>query len=247
MKRMSIVGLCLFAVLAMSAVMVSSAVAGPPDFGRCQAKTGGKFSDSGCTKSSAKGKFEWTTTIAKNKFSASSSTLSTLETVGGTKITCKAEKNSGAEYTGEKTVGKIVAEFSGCETSKIACNSTGKGSGEITTFALKGALGVETPPTKLEVQLTPEAGVLLAEFTCSTIHVEVKGCVAHPITSDKMLTSSPEKFTASKGEQKPDKFSGGGADECALSSNSGTGFEEAGQTITATVVNEEGIEANAIT
>jgi hypothetical protein len=254
MKRMSIVGLCLFAALAMSAVTVSSASAAAPEFGRCQAKAGGKFSDSGCTKEVASGgKFEWTSTIAKNKFSAKQkeATLATLETVGGTKITCTAEKNTGAEYSGEKSVAKIVAEFTGCETTKIPCNSAGKGTGEITTNPLAGKLGVEklgtTPPTnnKLEVQLFAEkAGEHLADFKCSTISVEVKGCVAHPISSGKMLLTATEKFTASKGEQKPDKFLGGPVDECALESNGGSGFEEAGQTITAIVTNEEKIEAN---
>ena len=253
MRRMRVIGLCLVAVFAMSAMFVSSASATAPEFGRCIKKAkaeGAGFSDAGCLKAvGTAAKFEWTNTLAKNKFSASSATLSTLETVGGTKITCKTEKNAGAEYTGEKTVGKIVAEFAGCETSKIACNSTGNGSGEITTFALKGLLGyekkeVELSKSKLEVQLSAESTPLIAEFTCSTIHVEVKGCVAHPISAGKMLLEATEKFTASKGEQKPDKFDGGPIDECALSSNSGTGFEEAGQTITAKVKNEEKIEAN---
>ena len=181
---------------------------------------------------------------------APSAESATLETVGGTKITCTNESNTGAEYTGLKTVAKIVAFFTGCETSKIPCNSAGKGSGEITTNSLSGLLGTEklgtTPPinNKLEVQLKAEAGGALAKFTCSTINVEVIGCVAHPVSSGKMLLTATEKFTASKGEQKPDKFLGGPVDECALESNSGTGFEEAGQTITAIVTNEEKIEAN---
>jgi len=255
MKRMRVVGLCLVAVFAISVVMAGSASAAAPSFGRCQAKAGGKYESSGCTKEAkevSKQKFEWTNTIVKNKFKAKQkeATLATLETVGGTKITCTSEENENAEYTGEKTVAKIVAHFSGCETSKIPCNSAGEPSGKITTHSLKGLLGVEklgtTPPfnNKLEVQLTAETGIALANFTCSTISVEVKGCVAHPVSSGKMLLTATEKFTASKGEQKPDKFLGGPADECALESNSGSGFEEAGQTITAILTNEEKIEAN---
>ena len=149
-----------------------------------------------------------------------------------------------------------MAEFSGCETSKIPCNSAGEPTGHITTNSLAGTLGVEKlglkegvvveSKNKLEVQLFAEAGpsTPLAKFSCSTINVEVKGCVAHPISSGKMLLTTTEKFTASKGEQKPDKFLGGPVDECALESNGGAGFEEAGQTITAIVTNEEKIEAN---
>jgi hypothetical protein len=249
MKRMRVVGLCMVAVFAMSAVIVDTSSAVAPSFGRCIKKAkaeGAGYSDAGCLKAVGTGaKYEWTNTIAKKGFSAKQkeSTLATLETVGGTKITCTSEENTGSEYTGEKTVGKIVAKFSGCETSKIPCNSAGEGSGKITTHSLKGLLGVETG-SKLEVQLSAETGIALANFTCSTISVEVKGCVAHPISGGKMLLTATEKFTASKGEQKPDKFAGGPADECALESNSGTGFEEAGQTITAILTNEEKIEAN---
>ena len=256
MRRMRVVGLCLIAVLALSAVIVDSASATAPSFGRCLKKgvAGGEgFSDSGCLKHVTTGaKYEWTNTIPKPRFNGHmTGTLATLETVKGTKITCKAEKNENAEFSGEKTVTKLVAEFSGCETGGIECSNTGKvGEGAITTNSLSGALGVEklgtTPPTnnKLEVQLVAEAGGALAAFKCSTISVEVKGCVAHPITAGKMLLEATEKFTASKGEQKPDKFLGGPVDECALESNSGTGFEEAGQTITAVIKGEEKVEAN---
>ena len=254
MSRIRVIGLCLIAVLAMGAVVVDSASASAPSFGRCIKKAkaeGAGFSEAGCLKAVGTGaKFEWTNTILKNKFNGGANTLSTLETVGGTKITCKAEENENAEFSGEKSVAKIVAKFSGCETSKIACNSAGEGAGKITTNSLAGSLGyekieAELSKSKLEVQLFAEKpGGLLAEFTCSTIHVEVKGCVAHPVTAGKMLLENTEKFTASKGEQKPDKFAGGPADECALESNSGTGFEEAGQTITAKIKGEEKIEAN---
>jgi hypothetical protein len=261
MKRMRVLGLCLVTAFAISAIVVASAsAAASPEFGRCKAKAGGLFSNSGCTLL-AKGvvekeKFEWFKSVEKNKFKAKqkAETIATLETVGGTKITCTSEENSGAEYNLPKKVSKIVAEFSGCETSKIPCNSAGEPSGKITTHPLAGLLGVEKlfvkegkieeAKNKLEVQLTAETGSALANFTCSTISVEVTGCVAHPVSGGKMLLTATEKFTASKGEQKPDKFLGGPADECALASNSGTGAEEAGQTITAIVTNEEKIEAN---
>jgi hypothetical protein len=260
MKRMRVLGLCLVAAFAIAAIVVSSAsAAASPEFGRCKSKAGGKFKNSGCTllaKSATEEKFEWEKSVVKNKFKAKqkAETLATLETVGGTKITCTTEENSGAEYNLPKKVSKIVAEFSGCETSKIPCNSAGEPSGKITTHPLAGTLGVEKlfvkegkieeAKNKLEVQLFAETGSALANFTCSTISVEVTGCVAHPVSGGKMLLTATEKFTASKGEQKPDKFLGGPADECALASNSGSGAEEAGQTITAIVTNEEKIEAN---
>jgi hypothetical protein len=262
MKRMSIVGLCLTAMFAFSLMAVASASAAPPEFGRCLKQTGGKYENSGCTKvakEASKEKYEWYAAfgsakpLEKTGFKAhqKESTLATLETVGGTKITCKAEENNGAAYTGNKTVGKIVAHFSGCETGGQACNSAGEPSGHITTFGLKGLIGyekvvAEASKDKVEAQLTPESGTALAKFECSVIHVEVIGCVAHPVSANKMNIKTTEKFSAKKGEQKPDKFAGGPEDECALESNSGTGFEEAGQTITAILENEEKVEANTV-
>jgi hypothetical protein len=252
MRRMRVIGLCLVAVLAIGAMVVDSASATAPSFGRCIKKAkaeGAGFSDAGCLKEVGTGaKFEWTNTILKNKFNGHmTGTLATLETVTGTKITCKAEKNENAEFSGEKSVAKIVADFTGCETGGIECSNAGPG--EIITNSLAGTLGYEKKEavlskSKLEVQLFPESAATLAEFKCSTLTIKVTGCVAHPVSTGKMLLESTEKFTASKGEQKPDKFSGGPTDECALESNNGAGTEESGQTITAVIKGEEKIEAN---
>jgi hypothetical protein len=55
------VGLCLVAVFAMAAVVATSASA-LPEWGKCVAKAGGKFTDSNCTKKATlkePGRFEW--------------------------------------------------------------------------------------------------------------------------------------------------------------------------------------------
>ena len=54
------VGLCLVAVFAIAAVTASSASA-LPEWGKCVAKAGGKYSDSNCTVKAKKGTgtFEW--------------------------------------------------------------------------------------------------------------------------------------------------------------------------------------------
>ena len=71
MKRIKIMGLCLVAVFAVSVMASASASAEAPEFGRCLAKAGGKFSDAGCTKGVvSKGKFEWTSGVEKNKFTS---------------------------------------------------------------------------------------------------------------------------------------------------------------------------------
>ncbi len=62
-----------------------------------------------------------------------------------------------------------------------------------------------------------------------------------------MKLTATEKFTASKGKQKPEHFAGGVAKEHILetSTNGGT-FEQSGQTITSILTNEEKVEANSV-
>jgi hypothetical protein len=265
MRRIKIVGLCLVAVFALAAMTAGSASATAPEFGRCNKVTPKKVSNydsSKCVKLAsedagteaeklAKGNFQWFPGVVKTKFTTKmkEATIATLETVGGTKITCKGEKSSG-EYLNTKEIGKMVAEFSGCETSGLKCNSTGKGEGLIDTSPLGGPIGFETvvvPASKdhLANELHSESGNV-AEFKCAGLSVTVKGSVLHKITANAMKLTATEKFTASKGEQKPDHFAGGTVDEHTLESNSGSGFEEAGQTITSILTNEEKVEANSV-
>lgn len=266
MRRTRIVGLCLVAVFAFTAFSVASASAAPPEFGRCLKQATKSLSnyDSGkCIKFASedagteaeklkKGNFQWFPGVVKTKFTTKmkEATIATLETVGGTKITCTGETSTG-EYTGLKTIGNMVAKFTGCETSKIKCESTGAGAGNINTAPLGGPIGFETeviPPTKNHVasELHSEAGNI-AEFECAGLKVVVKGSVLHKIAANAMKLTATEKFTASKGKQKPEHFAGGVAKEHILeTSTNGGPFEQSGQTITSILTNEEKVEARTI-
>jgi hypothetical protein len=57
-RHVRMLGLCLVAVLALGAYAVSSASA-LPEWGKCVAKTGGKYTNSGCTTKGKGGSFEW--------------------------------------------------------------------------------------------------------------------------------------------------------------------------------------------
>jgi len=230
MKRMSIVGLCLIAAFAMSAIAVASASATAPEFGRCiKGEAGTKYSDAGCTKALGTGKYGWTTTIVNNKVeSVMTSTKATLESEGGTKISCTKQVTPPFEVStpNTKEVRGVVGVYEGCASSAVPCeNAKGGGSGKITTATLEGAIGVEKlgenkEKTKKEPQLNKIANVLygpggkanggkssLAEFECTgLLQVNVEGSIMHPITANKMLSESVEKFTATKGEQKPTLF-----------------------------------------
>ena len=60
MRHVRMLGLCLVAVFAVAALAATSAMA-LPEWGKCEAKAGGKYSDSNCTVKAAKGtgSFEW--------------------------------------------------------------------------------------------------------------------------------------------------------------------------------------------
>jgi hypothetical protein len=265
MKHSRVIALCVLSAGAISSFTAASASATAPELGRClkvTPKSLSNYDSSKCVKLAsedagteaeklAKGNFGWFPGVVKNKFTTKMKepTIATLETVGGTKITCKGETSSG-EFLNTKEVGKMVVHFTGCETSGLKCNSAGKGEGEIDTSPLGGPIGFETivvPASKdhLANELHSESGNI-AEFKCAGLSVTVRGSVLHKITANSMKLAATEKFTASKGEQKPDHFAGGPVDEHILESNSGSGFEEAGQTITGILTGEEKIEANSV-
>ncbi len=259
MKRIRIVGLCLVAAFAMSAVAASTAAAEPPEIGRCLKKAvagGAGFSDAGCTKAVASAaKYEWQAGPGpKNKFTSKmkEATSATLETVKLEKITCKGETSTG-EIASAKEVAAVVATFTECTSSGLKCTSAGQAEGTIVTNPLSGVVGDETESAESEAkdkvaeELHGPGGGNLAEFSCAGIPIVVKGSVLHNISANKMLNPSTEKFTASKGEQKPDKFVGGPVDQHILESNKGGGeFLEAGQTITAIVTYEEKYETSSV-
>ena len=61
MRHVRMLGLCLVAALALGAYAVSSASASGPEWGKCEAKTGGKYKDANCTEKAKKGQgaYEW--------------------------------------------------------------------------------------------------------------------------------------------------------------------------------------------
>ncbi len=117
---------------------------------------------------------------------------------------------------------------------------------------LSGVIGLETTNAelikeKIAEELHATRGGLLAEFTCGLFLTKVKGSVLHNFSANKMLSTIKEKFSATKGEQKPEKFAGGVTDERILESEAaGKPFEETGQTLLAVLTLKEKIEASTI-
>jgi len=249
-----------FQIVAMNATGTSEgadqtfATRNPPEFGRCvKLATGvkGKFSTAACTLPATAEKFayEWEPGAgAKPKWTTASSVAVTLETVGRKVISCKGESGSG-EYTSAKSVGHVTMTFTGCEFSASKCASTGAGEGEIVTSTLEGQLGVEkktSTSTKIALDLLPAGGTgPVAEFTCGTTPVTIRGSVLNPVTANKMAASVTVKYAQTAGKQKPEKFEGMPIDVLETATGEGA-FEKTGLALTMTQTNGEKIEVNSV-
>lgn len=254
MKLHKILGLCIMTACALSAIVVASASASPPEIGRCvKVAATGKFTSATCIKEEkgkkiGKGNYEWEAGPgAKNKFKTSAGS-GVLETENGTAVGCKTEE-SGGEVNGTKTFTGVTVRFTGCQTLGTPCKTTGAAEGEIVTNPLEGKIGIEKKPKKVAVDLfpTPADDGLYATFTClRTLKASVGGSVLVPITSDKMASTFALKYSTKKGIQKPSKLEGESEDVLLTEINEDGRDERSGITITSTQVMEEEMEINTV-
>lgn len=256
MRRLRLVGPCLLVTCVVGAIVVASALAAPPEYGRCDkaAKVGkvytGNFTNSGCTtKSEAKtGKFEWFPGALKAK-QTSTGGKGVLEEVGKYAVECASESSTG-EYTGTKEGKNIVVKFKGCKVTPYICTSEGHEPGELETYPLEGrAVWENEKEHKTALDLFPSVGhETFIEFSCgAVITVSVKGSVLVPITADKMSGTFTLKFKSKHGFQTPEYYEEEGVKikDVLFSDFAGKGYDQSGQTITSTVKNEEKLELNA--
>jgi hypothetical protein len=195
-RHLRILGVCLAAVFAVAALAANSASAKGPEFGQCFAKEGGKYADSNCQTTAAKGagKYEWrkSTAIANRKFEGKggAGVLSSKIgfCVGGNqnvdtslckgeekeenlpvKVECETESATG-ELSAKKPneVKNVKVRFTGCSTLEggVPCENTGVE--EIETNTLKGTLGyINKAKKEVGLDLTPEkTHGEFALFTC---------------------------------------------------------------------------------
>jgi hypothetical protein len=222
MRSIRTIGLTLATVFVVSVVTASAAMA----------------ADTVVFKYNAGGsKFE-----ARNKLGVSS----TLETVGGIKVTCTGYTSKG-EMNGASPTGKVknvTVSFTGCKSAGKKCNSEENTSETINTATLEGKLGMVTETNdvlpaaesdKAGLELKPEApATQFADFDCgTTLDVEVEGCVIGEIlplhTAITQAATGTLKYQQSVGEQVWGSFVGGVTDECTLKSKINGGLaEEAG-------------------
>jgi hypothetical protein len=256
MKRavLASLGLILAGVV-MMASLIGNAYASAPEYGRCLkvAKPyNGGFTNSGCTtKSETKtGKYEWYPGAVKAK-QTSSGGPGTLEEVGKYAVDCSSEASTG-EYTGTKEGKNIVVKFKGCKVVPYVCTSPGHEKGELETVPLEGrAVWENEKEHKTALDLYPSKGhETFIEFTCgehAEVTVKVKGSVLVPIKADKMAATFSLKFKSKGGFQAPEEYEENGkkVKDVLYSDFTEKGYEQAGQSETVTVTNEEKLELNA--
>lgn len=257
MRRISLLGICLLAMLATSAIAVAGASAAPPELGRCvKNATGavGKYKDPGCEKGEvkAKGTFEWLPGAIKNKFTQTSA-KSTFETVTKLKIACASDTGSGEYLSGNNKEDLETITYSGCVINgpvgsakvKGPCQSIGSPAGTIVTSPLRSLLGFINAPKEVGVDLSSVSGGPIVELGCAGVVISINGSVIAPITPiSKMTTTFKEKFKAKVGIQSPEKFEGEPPDTltCTVA---GTPLP-CGLTSTETITNEELLEVNEV-
>jgi hypothetical protein len=205
----------------------------PPSFGRCLgASETPEFSDVGCTLTSGTLIQEWQPTTS-GTFATASTTSTTLETVGGLKVTCLSESGSGG-FTGTKSLGGFLIRYSGCERAGEKCSSSGEPAGVVASRTLEGVLGLsklaksgkpsENTPG---IELRPTGGGAFAEFSCGAASIVLRGAViAHP-PANKTAKTLPIALTETRGKQNPSHLVGMAADPFEGSLNGGA-YEAAG-------------------
>ena len=257
MRRLRLVGPCLLVTCVVGAIVVASALAAPPEYGRCDkaAKVGkvytGNFTNSGCTtKSEAKtGKYEWFPGALKAK-QTSTGGKGVLEEVGKYAVGCESESSTG-EYTGTKEGKNIVVKFKGCKVDSVHLHfgrTRNRRTGNV-PVGRAGWCGKMKKDTRRRWICSRRWGT--KRSSNSTVvqlsRSSVKGSVLVPIKADKMSETFTLKFKSKHGFQTPEYYEEEGVKikDVLLSDFAGKGYDQSGQTITSTVKNEEKLELNA--
>lgn len=230
-----------------------------PEIGRCQRLTGeqqgsktvydGSYTNARCTTASAghTGRYEWAQGYVRGGFKGEGG-ASTLETAGGTKITCTASTTAG-RYTAGGEVARIT--FEGCTNaaSHAKCQTAGSSEGLIETSRLAGPIGFlsgEKPSVGVQLSPLSPSEPYFAEFECGGgpgaewLEGSVVGKVP---TLDRMSTTLNTTYRQSKGKQALQELEGQGPADLELAGPAG--LEEAGLKSKSSATGEEALEIKA--
>ncbi|HTR72177.1 MAG TPA: hypothetical protein VMG80_01165 [Solirubrobacteraceae bacterium] len=202
MKRIRIVGLCIVAVFAFSAVAAATASAAPEiqnekcvKAAKVEKKYTGSFNDKACTEANEAGEGRYTLEpVAEGTPFTSKSKAATFK-VAGKVVTCKKDKDAGEYISGGFSF--VTITFEGCYANgnKHETCQSGAEAGTITTNPLVGILVyINEVETEHGIVLVPaESG--WASFKCGseTEATELEGGVLGTVTN----TSKGETLTFS--------------------------------------------------
>jgi len=193
MKRIRIMGLCLVAIFAVSAVAAMSASAAEPSWYECgkAAKVGkfytGKYINKTCTEVSgtSTGKYELVPGVGKSKNFKGTGGKGILHNVipgkGDIKVECASFKDEGVAVM-PNAEANVKVSFSKCKSLGAPCASAGAKKEEIKTNAMAGQLGyISKEGTVVGVDLANQAEPgtgMITEFECTGVaKVRVHGSV----------------------------------------------------------------------
>ncbi|HXN37872.1 MAG TPA: hypothetical protein VN892_07530 [Solirubrobacteraceae bacterium] len=211
----------LLAVLAMSTVAATSAMAEPGiERGVCKAaKVGtGEFTDSLCTipgKKAGKGKeFVWVPAAKATAFTATSGELAlkafTPEGAELPAVVCKKSKGKGKAAA---TTSTVVFTFEECTSAGEKCTGGAKAkAGQIVTFEVAGTLGMlGGAASGGEALVGTGPGGLFAEFKCGANEVKINGGVIGEVSgvNAKATTVMTLTFASTGSTQGIEAFEGG--------------------------------------
>jgi len=241
MKRMRMVGLCLIAVFALTALAASTASAVTYEKPVFYTKA---------TVGLVAPNVQFTGTIG----------VASLETSPAKSIIKCTKGTATGEVTGPTTTGNQFTKFEGCTLGTFNCESAGEPTGTLNTENLDGVLGQISKATgKVGERLKPHSGIYLAQFTCDggTIPVKAKNSVIgeltggaggaipplHPgetgVEEGKFAASATLAFKQTAGKQAILNFEGEGPEQIEASLN-GAAYEKSGQTASVKIVSVPG-------
>lgn len=189
--------LLVFGLLA-AVIVPAGAFAAEPALYECaktvkvEKKYTGRFTDKKCSIEAteaerAEGKknaYELREGIGKGKEFKGKGAGANLEVEGIGGIACTSTADSG-KFTSATSAGDIIATFKGCEFNNKKCSSGSK-VGEIVTNPLKAGVGYlagkGTLTPTVGVDISAEAGEVLASFTCPPTEFAVTGSVIGEVT-----------------------------------------------------------------
>jgi hypothetical protein len=214
MKRIRIVGLCLVAVFALSAIVAGGASAASPEYKTCIKATektpektykDGEFSDKACGTPSPGGKYKlgaWN--AGKKKFAQKGKggkganiqyNPETNSPIGDTE--CASEKITG-EVTGPKE-SRIQTEYKGCKTNEGKNCTSGAKKGVIVTKELSAVLVPIGSSEGDGIAISPKTGSVLAEYECEGISIVATGGVIGEIVGAGKAANKEPTFVFQHG------------------------------------------------